>query len=237
VNQDSSDTTTLSAQSGDVDVTSYHGNVDVENSTVLAVGSVNLNAAGSVTLNNGSVTGIKNVSVNAGTGITINGVAVTADDPAYGIYLTSTAGQTTIQNGSSVAGNLTVNSPDGILIDGSRGGTFSGNTMNLTAGGGNSDGGPAITVNNEDLSAFQTVNMSAHTINLSDVAFGGSSNVNLHSYLGLLALLPNTGALSVPGEVNFINGVTFGGTLITTANELTYINPASGPGIKIAGLP
>jgi hypothetical protein len=231
VNVDNSDTTTLTAGSGDVSVTSYYGNVDVENSTVTAGGSVTLTAPGTVTLNNGSLTGNNSitygVNVNAGTGITINGTAITADDPTYGIYLTSSAGMTTIQNGASMTGNLTINSPDGILIDGSHGGTISGSTMNLTAGGGDILGGPAINVNNEDFSTFQTVNMSAHTINLTDVAFGGSSIVNLHSFLGLLALFPNTGAASVPGEVNFITGVTYGGV----AAQLRI-----GSGINISGL-
>ena len=227
VDQDVSDTTALTAGSGDVDVTSHNGSMDVENSTVLAGGSVALSAAGSVTLNNGSVTGIKNVSVNAGSGITINGVAITANDPDYGTYLTSTAGQTTIQNGSSVAGNLTVNSPDGILIDGSRGGAFSGSTISLTAGGGDANGGPAISVQNADLSGYATVNMAAHTVNLLDVAFGGSSAVNLHSYFGALASNPNTGQVSVPGYVNFINGVTYGGD--PAQNHI-------GSGITISGL-
>ena len=230
VDQNVSDTTALTAGGGDVDVTSHNGNMDMENSTVLAGGSVALNAAGSVNLKSGSVTGTKNVNVNAGTGITINGVAVTASDPVYGVYLTSTAGQTTIQNGSSVTGNLTVNSPDGILIDGSHGGRFSGGTMNLMASSGD------INVNNEDLTAFPIINLSARTINLADVDFSGSSHVTLNSLLGLLAPLPNTGLLSVPGDVNFIRGVTFGGTLITAANELTYINPASGSGIQIGTL-
>jgi len=238
VNVDNSDTTTLTAGSGDVSVTSYHGNVDVENATVTAGGSVTLTAPGSVTVAGGSIGANNNVTITAGSGITINGTPVTADDDVYGnITLTSTAGMTTIQNGASMTGNLTINSPDGILIDGSSGGTITGSTMNLTAGGGDILGGPAITVNNEDFSTFQTVNMSAHTINLSYVDFGGSSTVNLHSFLGSLALLPNTGLGSVPGEVNFINGVKYGGTLITALNELTYINPISGPGIHISGLP
>jgi hypothetical protein len=248
----------LLESSGDVDVYADYGNVDFENSTVTALsgdvdieagysdaegsetltmggdivtagGSVTLNAPGSVTLTGGSVTGNDSVNVTGDSGITINGTAVSADDTTYGqINLTTTSGQTTIQNGTSMtAYNLTVNSPDGILIDGSGGGTLSGNTMSLTAGGGDASGGPAITVNNEDLTAFQTINMSAHTVNLLDVAFGGSSTVNLHSYFGALASNPNTGQSSVPGYVNFINNVTYGGD--AAQNHV-------GSGINISGL-
>jgi filamentous hemagglutinin len=227
VNVDSSDTTTLTAGSGDVSVTSYHGNVDVENATVTAGDSVSLTAPGTVTVASGSINANNNVTVTAGSGITINGTPITADDDVYGnITLTSTAGMTTIQNGASMTGNLTINSPDGILIDGSHGGTISGNTLSLTSG--NSGGTDTITVNNEDLTTFASVNMAAHTLVLSDVAFGGTSLVTLASQSGQLAPNPNTSASIIPFDVNFIKNVTYGG------------NPAQnyiGSGITISTLP
>jgi hypothetical protein len=217
--------TTLTAVSGDVDLTSYHGNVDVENSTVTAGDSVNLTASGSVNVTGGSVGANNAVNITAGTGITINGVPVTADDTVYGdITLNSTTGQTTIQNGSSVTGNLTVNSPDGILIDGSGGGTISGNTMNLTAGNGNVDGGPTIAVHGADplhvadLSSFATVNMAAHTIDLFNVTFGGTSIVNLGSYYGV-ANVDNLLTPIVPGDVNLRN-VTYGAIPIVLSSQV-----------------
>ena len=61
-----------------------------------------------------------------------------------------------------------VNSPDGILLDGT-GGTFSGGQLDLASG--NVDGTDEIDVKNADLTAFATINMAAHTINLTDVSF------------------------------------------------------------------
>lgn len=69
-----------------------------------------------------------------------------------------------------------------------------------------------INVNNSDLTSYATVNMAANTINLSSVAFGYGSSVTLRSLNGVLAPNPNTGAASLPGDVNFIQGVTYGGS-------------------------
>jgi hypothetical protein len=124
---------------------------------------------------------------------------------------------------------ISVNSPDGILLDGASG-TISGNQLDLNSG--NADGTDEIDVQNADLTSFATINMAAHTINLTDVAFGGASMVNLHSFFGLLAPLPNSGAASLPGFVNFINGVTYGGDAAEN-----HVNPGSGPGIYISTLP
>ena len=148
--------------------------------------------------------------------------------------MNNASGVTTVNNGSSLqAYTITLNSPDGILLDGTSG-TFSGNEIDL--GSGNADGSDEIDVQNADLTAFATVNMSAHTINLTDVAFGDGSMVHLNSFYGLLADNPNTGAASQAGYVNFINGVTYAGTLITSGSQSTYVNPGSGPGIYIGTL-
>jgi hypothetical protein len=64
---------------------------------------------------------------------------------------------------------------------------------------------------NQDLSSFQTVNISAHTVVLENVAFALGSVVDIQTDTGILAAHPNTGATVVPGELNFINGVTVGG--------------------------
>ena len=61
--------------------------------------------------------------------------------------------------------------------------------------------------------------MAANTINLLNVAFGTGSSVTLQSLKGVLAPNPNTGAVSVPGDVNFIRNVTYGGTAITSATQ------------------
>ena len=48
-------------------------------------------------------------------------------------------------------------------------------------------------------------------MNLSNINFPGGSTVNLYSQTGQLAANPNTGAASVPGHVNFILNVNYGG--------------------------
>ncbi|MEI9866402.1 MAG: hypothetical protein WDN00_17970 [Limisphaerales bacterium] len=100
---------------------------------------------------------------------------------------------------------------------------------------------PLIEVRNSDLTTFGVVNMAANTINLNNVAFGGA--VTLQSLNGVLAPNPNTGAVSIPGDVNFIQNVTYNGnhcsklrqqwrwynrqaaTLIQTFRWLSIIHP------------
>jgi hypothetical protein len=218
----------------DVDISSV-GNIDIESTTLSAGDSASILALnGSVTLNNDSISSVNNVDVLAGTGLTVSGTSITADPDVGTISLNNASGITTINNGSSLqAYTITLNSGDGILLDGT-GGTFSGNEIDLASG--NADGSDEIDVQNADLTAFANVNISAHTVNLTDVAFGGESMVHLNSFFGLLADNPNTGAASQPGYVNFINGVTYGGTLITSDNQSTYVNPGSGSGIYIGTL-
>jgi hypothetical protein len=224
----------LNAASGDLDI-SAGGNIDIESTIMSAGDSVSILAPdGSVTMNDSSVTGVNSLDVVAGTGLTVGGSTLNADPNTGTISLANASGVTTINNGSSMqAFYISVNSPDGILLDGA-GGTFAGNQLNLASG--NVAGTDEIDVQNADLTAFQTINMAAHTINLLNVDFADGSLVNLQSFYGLLADNPNTGAASIPGYVNFINGVTYGGTLIISDNESTYVNPASGPGIYISTL-
>jgi hypothetical protein len=102
---------------------------------------------------------------------------------------------------------LTLNSGDGILLDASGKtltGVGAGSTATFNARGN-------IDLTHADLGSFANVNLAANTINLTDVAFGGSSAVILRSLNGVLSDNPNTGAVSVPGNVNFISGVTYGG--------------------------
>ncbi len=59
------------------------------------------------------------------------------------------------------------------------------------------------------------ISLDARTIVLSNVDFSANSNVVLKSSDGTLASSPNTGRAVVPLKVNFINGVKYGGSLIT----------------------
>ena len=129
--------------------------------------------------------------------------AVVDADPATGtVTLNSTAGSVNVSGTSITAHYLTLNSGDGILLD------ASGHTV-IASGPGATASFTApnlITVNNADLTSYAVVNMAANTINLSDVAFGARSRVTLRSLLGML----NVGS-SIPGDVNFIQNVTYGG--------------------------
>jgi hypothetical protein len=196
-----------------------------------------------------------NLIIQAGTALTVNGATFNAD-PVFGsVYMSSdtgsisvqnasltsslvnmrtfgTAGSITVKTTSITTNNLTLNSGDGILLDGAGGTlTASGGSpqVNLTAvcaNGGN------LTVNNANFNSFPTVNMTAHTINLSNVSFAIGSTEMLKCFSGQLAGSPNTGAVSVPGDVNFITGVTYGGQPAQT--HVNFSVPVSGV-INIAG--
>jgi hypothetical protein len=210
----------------------------------------------SITGNSILTTGTEsNLVIQAGTALTVNGATFNAD-PVFGsVFMSSDTGTLSVQNASinsgfidlrtfSTAGsiavqhtaittnNLTLNSGDGILLD-CNGlpptGTGASPQVNLTDTG---VSGSSLTVNNTDFTSFPTVNMTAHTINLANVNFGGSSTVNLTCNTGQLAASPNTGAASVPGDVNFITGVTYGGS--PAQGHVNFSAPVSGV-INIAG--
>lgn len=219
-------------------VTSSSGNVDLAAAGTIAASGTSVSAGVNTTLSAGDtlsldasvVAAISLVSLSGVNGVSISGTAITATDPSTGAVAVSTGGTITVNNATSItAPTITLNAGDGILLDGA-GGTLTGNILNLTAAN-------TATVKNTDLTAFPTINIGAHTINLINVAFGNGSTVNLHSLLGILAPLPNTGMPSVAGAVNFISGVRYGGTLITALNQGSFVTGGSGPGIHIGTLP
>lgn len=59
---------------------------------------------------------------------------------------------------------------------------------------------------------WNQINMSANTIVLQNIDFTSGSQVYLYSESGNLAPNPNTGAAVVPGDVNFIRNVNYGGS-------------------------
>jgi hypothetical protein len=96
--------------------------------------------------------------------------------------------------------------------------------------------GVALNVDTVNINSATGVNMSARTINLSNINFPGGSQVYLNSQNGVLAPMPNTNAASVVGDVNFIKNVNYnhtpaqnfvptsvGGTS-TSGNEPIHIN-------------
>lgn len=152
--------------------------------------------------------------------VNVSGSVLNTDRSAGSMQFTSDKGSVNLHNDTIQTQYLVVNSGDGILLDGNGqvyASSGSGSIANFTAA-------KIITVNNADFSQFTSVNMAANTINLSDVAFGGSSTVTLRSLLGVL----NVGS-SVPGDVNFINNVTYGGN-----PAQNYVN--NGGGITVTTL-
>ncbi|MEN9574410.1 MAG: hypothetical protein RL514_2265 [Verrucomicrobiota bacterium] len=75
----------------------------------------------------------------------------------------------------------------------------------------NLSAGDTLTVNGTSFANVADISLSARTVNLANLNFPAGSIVNLYSQTGLLAANPNTGAASVPGHVNFILNVNYGG--------------------------
>ena len=195
-------------------------------------------SSAAITLNNTTINAPSSLTALSSGDLNINGSSLNADAASGTIYLGSTTGATSISGTSITANNLTVSAATSINFDGGlpatpearRGGPAHYLTLNsgdgillnarghaLNAGGENPTAtftaglasGNSINVNNTDFSPFAVVNMAANTVNLANVAFGDRSVVTLRSLNGVLAPNPNTGAASVPGDVNFIYSVTY----------------------------
>ena len=189
--------------------------------SLLAMSVGDLNITGS-TLTSDAASG--NIALASAQGsATITGTAITAHTfsvAAAGSILFDGADPTVLGKSALPASAqppvvsaryLKLNSGDGILLAPNGRSLIAGGagaTASFTAGFAT---GNSINVNNTDFSSFAAVNMAANTINLANVAFGGGSSVTLRSLNGELAPNPNTGAASVPGDVNFIQNVTYGG--------------------------
>jgi ferric-dicitrate binding protein FerR (iron transport regulator) len=176
-------------------LTAFGGALSLDSVALNANSFAVLNAAGNVTLNNSSL------DTSPGSGL------ISINSKAGSVNISGTAIQTHF---------LTVNSGDGILLNGT-GGSFTatgdGATANLTAAN-------AVNVNSLDLGSLTTLNVSANTVTL--------DNVNLPK-------ITNVGTLT--GNVNVNGPVTYGwfnlinsrwqNTPITSASQVTL---ASGPG-------
>ncbi len=231
---DVEDSATLTATSGDIDLTANAGNVNLSDSILTAVsGNVDISAGGTVgtvgmvNINDMTISAANSagaaVSLSGVNGVTISDSTITAD-PVNGtvnINSSSSTGTITVENSLSTqtttlqAGTLTLNSGDGILLDGSTG------TLNLNSSGGNIDltvnqSGGLISVYDVNLTGYGAVNMSSHTLVLQDVTFALTSLVTLDSFNGIAHF--NSVA---PGDVNFISGVYDGSTLINNQTALT----------------
>ena len=195
--------------------------ISLNNSTITSP-AVTLDGSGNstVSINNSTINASSLLTVLAPNDLTIAGSTLKSDAGSGSVKLISGVSLLSVTGTAITAHYLTLNSGDGILLDASGQtltATGSGATANLTAAN-------LITVNNTDFTPYATVNLAANTINLSDVAFGGGSAVTLKSLLGLL----NVGS-SVPGDVNFIQNVTYGGN-----PAQNYVN--NGGGITVTTL-
>jgi hypothetical protein len=86
---------------------------------------------------------------------------------------------------------------------------------------------------NEDFSSFQTVNISAHTVILENVAFALGSVITVLTETGQVADYPNTSAPIEAGKLNIEIGDTYGGLPLQN-----YITTTPGaPGIYSGKLP
>ncbi len=198
------DAVTLANDTGTVGLTSG-SEINVENgASINTPGQITMTAPVAVNISGANV-GIENATI--------------ITDPNSGQFNLNASGPVNISSTSIQTHYLTVNSGDGILLDGS-GETFAASGANSSA---NFTAPNSITINNADFSSFAKLNMAANTINLSNVNLG-QGIVTLESLLGLL----NIGS-SQPGYVNFIQGVIYKGNLAQN-----YVN--NGGGITVTTL-
>ena len=197
------------------------------------LGELTLSTLGELSLTKGAVAAdsgslpspkaavFRQVALNAGKDINISGTKI------LGYLFTAQAGGNINLHGGAVvtAPTVTLIAGNGILLDNV---TMHSQTLHLTAV---NDVRVGSATHAQDLSSLTDVNISGHTLVLKKINFGGTPI--LKSELGLLAANPNTDQAVQRGYVNFINGVTYQGALITSANQSTYVNPSSGPGIII----
>jgi hypothetical protein len=207
-------------------------------------GATILNSVGAIGLTSGSVINIAdgvaisnpglitmtapvavNITSDSDVDVGVDGAAIVTDSGSGSVTFSSSGGSVNVTDTSIQTHYLTLNSGDSILLDASGkslAATGTGATANFTAPN-------IITVNNSDMSSFGSVNMAANTVNLFNVAFGAGCSVLLQSLNGLLAPNPNTSAASVPGDVNFIQNVTYAGKAAQN-----YVN--NGGGITVTTL-
>jgi hypothetical protein len=199
-----------------------------------ALGNISLTSGSTISLNNSAILPAGEMILTAPVAINLywsqdaflgqqglsGGNRLIADAGNGEVNVTAQNGSLTVNATSIQAHYLTLNSGDSILLD------ASGRTLTATGPGAtaNFTAGNLITVNNANLTSYGVVNMAANTLNLSDVSFAAGSAVTLKSLLGVL----NVGS-SVPGHVNFIQNVTYGGN-----PAQNYVN--NGGGITVTTL-
>jgi hypothetical protein len=198
---------TIQAQNN-IDLAS-NNDITITGSAVVASNNLDIDSLnGNVTVNSPELIGAQSLEVSAG-----DSIMVTSNGNGNG------------NNGNFQVGNVTLTAGNGITINGnsqtpSAGPLTTSFTFLMTAAN-------SISVQNLDFGGFAKVNMTAHTLNLANADFANTSTVNLRSHFGNL----NMGS-SVPGDVNFISNVTYGGG--PTAGHINFSTPVNGM-INISG--
>ena len=235
----------ISVSTATIDLSPYANQSSLNYPEFRFVALNNLNIQNSVTFT-GLLPG-DNLVLSSGNQLTIApGSTVEADvsDFELASYAAMTLDNVGVVNNS---GNIGLNSASDINVQ--NGATISALTVNVKAGGditlnnanvisGNSivppagshltlSAGGVATGNNIDLSSFVKAAISAHTVVLLNVQFALGSVVDIQTDRGGLAPNPNTGASVVPGILNMVNGVTYGG--LPAQNFMT--TTAGAPGI------
>jgi ferric-dicitrate binding protein FerR (iron transport regulator) len=196
------------------DLTLSHSTVNANSATITPVG-------GSLLLDSSTLNLAQFCGLTAKGDITVNNSTLNANPAAGLISINSTAGSVNLSGTTIQTYNLTVNSGDGILLNGNGGAltTFGGAaSANFTAL-------KTVTLNNADFTAFSQLNVAAQTVTV--------NNVNL-------PLITNVGTAT--GSVNVNGPATFGwfnilnsrwvNTPITSAAQVTLASgPGSAPGI------
>ena len=133
-------------------------------------------------------------------------------------------------------GNVYMDAGGNITLDGNDSNPVAGVVAaNAAALSGSADLTAAGTIQMQNINVrYASVNMAANTINLLNVAFRSGSLVTLTSANGVLAPNPNTNAASVPGDVNFINNVTYGGSPAQNAINAGITISSIGNGITVS---
>lgn len=226
-----------STSGGSASIITDGGNVFMDGATIQAFtgefvnnnGNVTIYAGGNVNLESTYISAGGSLTINAGMGLTVSGTSLNANNTSGTITLNNTIEQTTINNGSSMqAFYITVDSPDGILLDGSSG-TISGNSLTLSSG--NAAESDSVTVQNANLCSFASVNLAAHTLNVYNTTFGGGSSVNLGSETGIL----NINDESIPFDINLVED-NYGRTPITSSGQFTS-GYSTSPGLHNYAIP
>jgi ferric-dicitrate binding protein FerR (iron transport regulator) len=211
---------TLTANVGDFEIAApgemtLNGNSILNNvgDIGLTSGSV-LNIQNGVTINNPGLITLTapeavNITSDSDVPVNVDGTRIITDASDGQVTLSSHSGSVTVTDTSIQTHFLTVNSGDSILLDGN-GKTFSatgpGSTANFTAPN-------LITVNNTDLTSFQTASFASKTLVFVNDAFG-TGNINLATLDGTYAPGINDNNAVVYGKANFIRGDTWNGQTI-----------------------